>query len=112
MIPLLIAVGVACFAAGVCVGSYCMMNVMDDRHLAELERMSNMLNAGTPIAPEAEIVSQQPDAIARVRSKVHEDSVSNLATDIKQRYSDRGLALSEEEARIQAEAILMGKPPV
>lgn len=112
MILLIASVAVAAFALGLIVGCVLTVRWMDRRHVAELERMGNMLTTGTPVIPEAEIVSQQPDAVARTRAQIHEETVANGIEKLKARYKDAGLSLTDEEARIQVEAMLLGKPPV
>lgn len=112
MIALVIAVGVACLAAGLIIGAVLTVRWMDRRHVAELERMENMLTVGSPLVPEPEMVSQQPDAVGRARAQIHEDTVAKGIEQLKQKYKERGLTLSDDEARIQVEAMLLGKPPV
>ena len=112
MIALLVAVGLAAFALGVIAGIVLAAQALTRMHLAEMERFGNMLSIGSPSQEPPEIVSADPDAAARVRKQIHDDRVENGMNVLKQRYHDQGLAITDDEARIQVEAMLLGNPPV
>lgn len=109
MTPLIGIVGVL---AGYIVGTFVTAFILHRMHKGELERFANFTQFGTPSAPLPEIVSPQPDATARIQHEIHESRVANGIAVIQQRYKDQGLTISDEEARIQVEAMLMGRSPV
>lgn len=112
MIALLVAVGLGSFMAGVVVGILLASQSLTRMHIAEMDRFGNMLAVGSPLAEPPEIVSADPDAAQRVRQQIHDDRVANGMDVLKQRYHDQGLAITDDEARIQVEAMLLGNPPV
>jgi hypothetical protein len=97
---------------GVVIGIVLCTKALTRMHLAELERFGNMLSVGSPTIDEPEIVDAPPDAVARARAEIHKDRVSNGIAVLQQRYKDQGLTLTDEEARVQVEAMLVGNSPV
>ena len=113
---ILIAVGAVCFIFGV-LGGMILGIVLSTRwltrqHVAEIERFGNMISVGAPTIEMPEIVDAPPDAVARARSQIHKDRVENGMAVLQQRYKDQGMTLSDEEARVQVEAMLVGNSPV
>ena len=106
------AAGVFGLLLGMLAGIALCTRVLTRLHIAEIERFGNMLSVGMPTVAEPEIVDAPPDAVARARKQIHDDRVSNGIAVLQQRYRDQGLVLSDEEAKVQVEAMLMGNSPV
>lgn len=82
------------------------------RHREELLRFANMLSSGSPVAEDPEIINAPPDAIARARERIRNDRIENGIAVLKDKYAAQGLSISDEEAKIQVEAMLVGNSPV
>ncbi len=82
------------------------------RQIAELDRMANMMTIGSPTAAPPEVYSPEPDAVGRARARIHEDRVESGVQTIKQRYEQAGIGITDEEARLQVESMLLGRSPV
>lgn len=119
MDPILFSLcGIGLFLAGFIVGQ---LNVrrfygqeikrIEDRHHAELERLQGAL-VYRDIEPmkTAERIEPAPDPEDRLSRIASEETIAAGAAAIKADYQIIGVPISEEEARLQAIAILAGTP--
>lgn len=85
------------------------LNTINDSHAEELRRFSNMKLAGTTEIPSAIRIPMKPDAEARVAAQIKSDTINRGAERLQAEYAVNGMALSDEEARLQAESMLSGR---
>lgn len=79
-----------------------------DRHADEIERLLNTIQFGQPTRPEAVVTTPEPDAESRVIRSISQDMIENGAKRIQAMYAERGTAVSMEECRLEAEAMITG----
>lgn len=79
-------------------------------HREELDRLGNMVQSGRPVIPDAEALPPRPDAELRMLTSIREDQITRGAEQLKAMYAESNLVLSDEEARLQANAMLQGEP--
>jgi len=83
-------------------------------HRDEIERLTNAMQFGRASLPDAERISAPADAETRVLKAIGEDTradaITRGAENLKQMYQEAGLILSDEEARLQASAMVHGEP--
>lgn len=99
-------------ALGFSIGQEVARRVMEPHHLAELKRMAILLQYGTLTLEPARKLEGPPDAMQRAQKRIHDDKVKNGTAVILQMYKDKGLQISEEEARLQVEAMIAGRDPI
>ena len=87
------------------------LNDLNNSHAEELKRLANMKVAGTTEIPAAVRIPMKPDAEARASAQIREETIQRGAERLKEEYHRAGMALSDEEARLQAEAMLSGRQP-
>lgn len=80
-------------------------------HEGEMQRLVNLLTIGV-IEPKAERMPQPPSAEKRALSMITEDRIANAAAVIIDKYKEKGMTISEEEAMLQARAMLAGRSPL
>lgn len=85
-----------------------MMHVANERHAAEIERLTNLLTVGTPARPEAVVTAPEPDAESRLIKAISEDSIRAGIIRLKQEYAQLGIVVADEEVRDEVIAMLMG----
>lgn len=104
------------FLAGLClgwaIGQEVTRRIMEPHHLAELKRMATLLQYGSLTLEPSRRFEGPPDAMQRAQKRIHDDKVKNGTAVIVDLYKQKGLTISEEEARLQVEAMLAGKDPL
>lgn len=78
-------------------------------HRDELTRLGNMAQTSRPDIPDATRIPAKPDAELRLLTMIREDTITRGAERLREEYKAAGLELSEEEARLQAAAMLNGE---
>ncbi len=86
----------------------------DDRevHRANMSALASALAYGTPEKQEAVIADPAPDAEDRVNARVREDTINAGVIALVNEHAAKGIVLSEDEARLQVQSMLLGNVPV
>jgi hypothetical protein len=103
---------VAGILLGFVIGQETYRRLAEPRHVRELERLANLLRYGQAELPQAVKMPGPPDAVRVLHKKIHDDRVNNAAAVIMDAYKEKGLTISEEEARLQVESMIAGRAPV
>ncbi len=85
------------------------LDAINNSHAEELRRFANMKLAGTSEIPAAIRIPMKPDAEARASAQIRTDTINRGAERLIEEYARNGMALTEEEARLQAESMLSGR---
>lgn len=110
--PIIVMAVAAGLFAGLAIGQEVARRIMEPRHLAELKRMATLLQYGTLTLEPARKIDPPPDAMQRAQKRIHDDKVRNGTTVLMGLYKDKGIPISEEEARLQVEAMIAGCDPL
>jgi hypothetical protein len=76
-----------------------------------LERLSNVIQYGTPTPREAVVQDAEPDAEMTVRQRVREETIESGVREMRAAYDAMGLKLSDDEIREEVISMLGGLSP-
>ncbi len=81
----------------------------DARYWKGMEMISNLLTIGAA-KPEARKLEPRVSAERTAVERVRRDRIENAAAVIVAKYQEKGMQITDEEARLQATAMLNGQP--